>query len=76
MKPTTETGRSALKLPPPCLAMRAPRCAAAIDVSPRTLSMWTASGIIPHFRLGGVLLYPVDAVREWLVEQAKEGKQP
>ena len=54
----------------PALALRARDAAKAIGVSERTLWAWTAAGEVPHVRRGGVILYPVDALREWLGAQA------
>lgn len=55
----------------PCLALRLREAAEAISVSDRTLWEWTKRGDVPHFRRGGTVLYPVDALRRWLDEQAK-----
>jgi excisionase family DNA binding protein len=50
----------------PCLAMRPREAAKAIGVSERTLWQWTDDGYVPHIRRGKVVLYPVDALRDWL----------
>ena len=65
-----------MKLEPrtPCLAMRAREAAKAIGVSERTLWQWTQDGYVPHIRRGKVVLYPVDALREWLNQQAQSRK--
>jgi excisionase family DNA binding protein len=54
----------------PCLALRAPEAAAALGVSTRTLWTWTDEGVIPHIRQGKTILYPVEALKRWLDEQA------
>jgi excisionase family DNA binding protein len=56
--------------PPPLrLALRAKEAAAALGVSERTLRSLLPQ--IPHFREGGVVLIPVELLREWLRERAK-----
>jgi len=50
----------------PCLAMRARETAAALSISERTLWELTNRNEVPHIRLGKIILYPVDALREWL----------
>jgi len=57
--------------PTPCLAMRLREAAAALGVSERTLWDWTQRGDVPHVRRNKTILYPVDALRRWLDEQAK-----
>ncbi len=59
----------------PCLAMRPREAAKAIGISERTLWQWTEDGYVPHVRHGKVVLYPVDALRDWLRRQAQE-KRP
>jgi hypothetical protein len=49
------------------LAYRLQDAAEAIGVSDRTLFAWTKSGVGPRFKkIGGVVLYPVDGLREWV----------
>lgn len=55
----------------PCLSMRAREAAKAIGISERTLWQWTEDGYVPHIRRGKVVLYPVDALRDWLRRQAQ-----
>ena len=55
----------------PCLAMRAREAAKALGISERLLWDWTDRGVVPHIRLGKAVLYPVDALREWLQRDAK-----
>jgi excisionase family DNA binding protein len=57
----------------PCLSMRAREAAKAIGISQRTLWQWTEDGYVPHIRRGKVVLYPVDALRDWLRRQARNG---
>ena len=54
----------------PCLALRPREAAEALGVSERTLWAWTKNGRIPHVRMGGAVLYPVESLRLWLREQA------
>lgn len=58
----------------PCLALRPREAARAIGVSERTLWDWTKRGLVPHVRLNKAILYPVDALRRWLDEQAGAAK--
>ena len=53
----------------PCLALRAREAAKAIGVSERTLWSWVETGAVPHVRRGRVVLFPVDALRDWLAKQ-------
>lgn len=53
------------------LGLRPKEAAAALGISARKLWEITAdrtSGI-PHIRLGKVVVYPVDGLREWLAER-------
>jgi excisionase family DNA binding protein len=53
------------------LALRPVQAAKALGISTRTLWQWTKDGIIPHKRISGVILYPVDQLKEWLAQQAQ-----
>lgn len=55
----------------PCLALRPREAAKALGVSERTLWTWTREGTIPHLKRGQTVLYPTDALRRWLDEQAQ-----
>ena len=58
----------------PCLALRPKEAARALGISERTLRQMLPE--LPHFRVGGVVLLPVEELREWLRTQAaQEGKQ-
>lgn len=57
------------QLPVP-LVLRPREAAQMLGVCQRTLSRWTQRGLIPHIRRGHIVLYPVDALREWLRESA------
>lgn len=50
----------------PPLALRPKEAAEAIGISERLLIDWTHEHGLPCIRLGRVVLYPVDLVREWL----------
>lgn len=54
------------------LALRAPEAADALGISVRTLRNLTPE--LPHIRRGGVVLYPVDALRDWLHTEARAEK--
>ena len=58
------------KIQPPCLSMRPREAAAALGISERLLWDWTRQGLVPHVRIGGVVVYPTDALRGWLQKQA------
>ena len=57
----------------PCLAMRPREAAKALGISERLLWEWTNRGVVPHVRMGKVILYPVDSLRDWLQRQAQKG---
>jgi predicted DNA-binding transcriptional regulator AlpA len=61
VKPKAET---------PCLSMRPREAALALGISERLLWDWTRRGLVPHVRIGGVVIYPADSLREWLQRQA------
>ena len=48
------------------LCLRPREAAEALGVSARTLWTWTKKLGVPHVRNGNVVLYPVDALQEWL----------
>jgi predicted DNA-binding transcriptional regulator AlpA len=54
----------------PCLSMRPQEAATALGISERLLWDWTKRGIVPHVRIGGVVIYPADSLRAWLQQQA------
>jgi excisionase family DNA binding protein len=56
----------------PCLAMRAREAALALSISERLLWEWTNRKQVPHVRIGKAILYPVDALQEWLKEEAQK----
>lgn len=53
------------------LALRPKEAAEALGVSERKLRELTPE--LPHIRRGGVLLFPVAALRRWLEEKARTG---
>jgi len=57
--------------PIPRLALRVRDAAKALGISERTLWGWTNRGDVPHIRIGTVILYPVDSLRDWLKQQAQ-----
>ena len=54
------------------LALRAPEAARAIGISERALWSLTNAGQIPHVRVGRAVVYPLRALEEWLLEQARK----
>jgi excisionase family DNA binding protein len=55
------------------LALRPKEAAKALGISERLLWTWTNQGVIPHLRIGKAVVYPVDSLRAWLIEQAQKG---
>lgn len=55
------------------LALRPREAATALGISERLLWTWTNQGLIPHLRIGKAIVYPVDSLRTWLLEQAQKG---
>jgi len=42
-----------------------------LGISERLLWTWTNAGQIPHVRIGARVLYPVEALRQWLDDQTQ-----
>ncbi len=61
---------SAAVLPTPALALRPRDAARELSISERLLWEWTRSEGLPHVRVGTVVLYPVDGLRQWLNERS------
>ena len=57
----------------PALLLTAQQTAGALAISPRKLWGMTASGEIPHIRLGRCVRYPLDDLQFWIAEQKKGG---
>lgn len=55
------------------LLLKPQQAAEALSISPRKLWAMTASGEIPHVRLGRCVRYPVDDLQRWIDEQKKGG---
>jgi len=51
------------------LALRPKEAAEALGISERTLRQILPE--LPHVRVGGVVLLPLEALRAWLTDQAK-----
>lgn len=60
---------------PERLLLSAKESSRALAISPRKLWGMTASGEIPHIRLGRCVRYPIDDIQHWIDEQ-KRGGQP
>lgn len=54
------------------IALRPSEAAAALGISQRTLWSLTSQGVVPHVRLNTAVRYPVDALREWANDRARE----
>ena len=57
----------------PTLLLTPLQAAEALAISPRKLWGMTASGEIPHIRLGRSVRYPVDALQRMIESQRKGG---
>ena len=55
------------------LALRPSEAAVAIGVCARTLRGMTSK--LPHLRVGGVLLFPVDGLRAWLSQESQRQRR-
>lgn len=55
----------------PALLLTPQQAAEALAISPRKLWGMTASGEIPHIRIGRSVRYPVDDLRRWIDAQTK-----
>ena len=58
---------------PERLLLTPQQAAEALAISPRKLWGMTASGEIPHIRIGRCVRYPVDDLQRWIDEQKKGG---
>jgi hypothetical protein len=56
--------------PTPSLALRPRDAARELSISERLLWDWTRSEGLPHVRIGTVVLYPVDGLRQWLNDRS------
>ncbi len=55
------------------LVMRATEVRQLLKVGRNTLYEWCAQGIIPHKRVGRVILFSSKCIREWLEKNENEG---
>lgn len=51
------------------LTVNRKEAAAMLGISERLLWTWTNAGHVPHVRIGARVLYPIEALRQWLDEQ-------
>ncbi len=56
------------------LAKSSRDAARMLGISERTLWSYTKSGDIPHVRLGRRILYPIQALRDWMQRIITGGK--
>jgi len=56
----------------PRLALRQREAARSLGMSERTLFDLTKAGEVPHARIGGMVLYPVGLLTDWLRAKAAE----
>jgi hypothetical protein len=52
------------------LALRPRDAARALGISERLLWDWTRAEGVPHVRIGNVVLYPVEVLKDWLAARA------
>ena len=57
----------------PALLLTPQQAAEALAISPRKLWAMTASGEMPHIRLGRCVRYPVADLQRWIEDQTKGG---
>ena len=57
------------------LAWSEHEAAEALGVGERTLRAWRDRGIVPYKRIGGVVLYSPDALRDWMRETYDDHKE-
>jgi len=57
----------------PALLLTPKQAAEALAIGPRKLWSMTASGEIPHLRIGRSVRYPVDALHQWIDDQKRGG---
>jgi len=72
---TTTTTNGVVSVAPgeaPALLLTPQQAAEALAISPRKLWGMTASGEIPHIRLGRCVRYPVDSLRQ-MIDDRKSG---
>lgn len=55
------------------MALRPREAAKVLGIGTRLLWTETNAGRIPHVRIGRAVVYPLDALREWLAAQAAKG---
>jgi excisionase family DNA binding protein len=59
--------------PKQALLLTAQQAAETLAISPRKLWSLTASGEVPHVRLGRCVRYPVADLQHWIDDQKKGG---
>jgi excisionase family DNA binding protein len=57
------------------LLLTAREAAAALSISARKLWALTASGDVPHVRIGRAVRYPADALAEWVARRTAVAEQ-
>jgi excisionase family DNA binding protein len=57
------------------LLLTAREAAAALSISARKLWSLTASGEVPHVRIGRAVRYPVDELAEWIAQRTAAGSK-
>jgi predicted DNA-binding transcriptional regulator AlpA len=74
VKPATghdaQASAAILASDPPRLALRPREAARALGIGARLLWSLTNRGEVPHVRLGRAIVYPVEALRDWLATRS------
>lgn len=61
--------------PTPALLLDAPAAAAALSISERKLWELKAGGLIPFVKIGRLVRYPVDGLRDWIAAESQGGPE-
>ena len=57
------------------LSLRPRDAALALGISERLLWDWTHTEGVPHVRIGNVVLYPVEVLKNWLAAKASAAEE-
>lgn len=63
-----------LEARPPAILVDAGEAARLLGIGKRKLWAMTASAEVPHVRIGRLVRYSVEALREWVAEKQRAGR--
>lgn len=66
MDPLTNHRQQAVRL-----TVNRREAAEMLGISERLLWAWTNAGEVPHVRIGARVLYPVEALKQWLEDRTR-----